>query len=112
MKLSSGTFRTTIAAALGTAMFPAMLFLGIGTAHANPLTLYPVKHIGGLWVGWDGGSGSTMCTYNSDWFTARAFQNEQGQGGLFIPGVPLNRSWDISVNCDNGDSALLPNFSY
>ncbi|MCV7192334.1 hypothetical protein [Mycolicibacterium brumae] len=90
---------------------PAML-LGAGVAHANALTLYPVPHVGGIWVGWDGGSGGTWCTYTSDWYTNRVYQNNIGQGGIFIPGIPLNRTWDIHVNCDNGDSGFLGSYYY
>ena len=35
-----------------------------------------------------------------------------GQGGLFIPGVPLNRPWDINVNCDNGDTGFWGGYYY
>lgn len=90
---------------------PAAL-AGAGIAHANTLTLYPVQHVGGIWVGWDGGSGGTWCTYTSDWYTNRVYQNAAGQGGLFIPGVPLNRPWDINVNCDNGDTGFWGGYYY
>lgn len=90
---------------------PAAL-AGAGTAHANPLGVNPVPHYGGIWIGWSGGSGGTWCTYTSDWFTTRAYQNSAGEAGFFVPGVPLNRFWDINVNCDNGDTGIYPGYYY
>ena len=29
-----------------------------------------------------------------------------------MPGIPLNRFWDINVNCDNGDTGFYPAYYY
>lgn len=103
--------KVLVAAAAAVASVPAMLF-GAGIAHASTLNITPAQQVGGIWVGWDGGSGGTWCTYTSDWYTNRVYQNASGRAGLFIPAVPLNRPWDINVNCDNGDTGFLGGYVY
>lgn len=101
-----------LVAGMAAAVSIPVALMGAGTAQANQVGLNFVPKIGGIWISWQGGSGGTWCTYTSDWFSTRAYQDPAGKAAFFVPGVPLNRNWDVDVNCDNGDTGFYNNYYY
>jgi len=106
--------KKSISAALGAAAAaaaaPAMLFLSAGTAHAGGWVSTSPDYLGvSVNIGSDG------TTFGNCRYTAipssglgvpvfnRPFHLDPGGfTQLWFPGVRLNTTWNVSVNCDNG----------
>lgn len=92
---------------------PAVLF-GAGLAHANALQVQANPQItkDGIWIGWHGGNGATWCNVSTDWTSARAYQDDQGKGGVFLASYPLNRASNYHIDCENGDTGFIGGIYY
>ncbi len=94
--------------AVAAAAVPAMVVSAV-PAHANGLTLTAAPQITdqGVWIGWVGGSGASWCTVTTDWLTSKAFQDDQGKGGVLMGSTPLWRASNYQVSCENGDEGFI-----
>jgi hypothetical protein len=94
--------------AAAAAAAPALLFLAAGTAHALPgPDLHFAVDPGSLTVFINDNSGvSSWCTFNADFYHSPQFFLRANKGYVLMitPAFPLNRTWDVDVNCDNGAS--------
>lgn len=99
--------RFALRAAAATAL-PALFILGAGTAQALPGPgLHFAVDPGGLTVYINDNSGdSSWCTFNADFYHSPPFSLRANKGYVLeiAPAFPLNRTWNVDVNCDNGAS--------
>lgn len=106
--------KKSITAALGAtaaaAAVPAMMFLGAGTAHAGGSIWNNADYLGTTVFVHSDGSTFGNCLYSAIPISGvgippvpRGFYLPAGATEkLWFPGVRLNTTWQVNVNCDNG----------
>ncbi|WP_082951723.1 hypothetical protein [Mycobacterium sp. 852002-51057_SCH5723018] len=106
--------KESITAALGAAAAaaaPAMLFVGVGTAHAQGTIWNTADYLGTTVFVASDGQTYGQCTYNAFPMVGpgippgpRNFILEPNgpPAQLWFPGVKLNTTWQVTVHCDNG----------
>jgi hypothetical protein len=111
-----------LAAGLAAGMTPAVLFLGAGIGHADAepefqanahmVVQYSTNPFGlnaTIWDGLNPAGVTERCHYHSSGtgqtpplpFDADAFPNGTEPASLFIPGMQLGGTWNVTVTCDH-----------
>jgi hypothetical protein len=110
--------RALIRAAFAAAAVPAMLFLGVGTSHADRGDLADPHALTIGWSPWHNGvhNGLTVhirnnrstdagfCVYTADWYVSPPFYlaADSTYNLVIAPSFPENRNWNVNVDCGDG----------